>query len=78
MGLVRLYTSAVFEVMTRGGYKFPVRISINVPDFDFLGLLLTVMGMLAIPLAFAIGLGLSLFLIYLIYRKTKKIAQSTG
>jgi len=67
-----VFASAIANV------KFPLIISLEVPDFDFLALFATVMDMVAIPLAYAIGVGLSLFLIYLIYRKTKNIVQSTG
>jgi len=52
-----------------------VPIPIEVPDFDYASVLTGIMAKLAIPLAAAIGLGLSLMIITLIYRKIKSFAR---
>jgi len=53
----------------------PVPIPLDVPDYDYTTLLTGVMAKCAIPIAAAIGIGLSFMIITLIYRKIKSFAR---
>jgi hypothetical protein len=52
-----------------------VPIPVTVPDFDYAGVAVTLLGMLATAIAGAIGLGLSFFAVRWIYRAFKSMAS---
>jgi len=52
-----------------------IPIPLEVPDYDYSGILTGIMAKCAIPIAAAIGIGLSFVVITLIYRKIKSFAR---
>jgi len=73
---VRNYSQMVYGTLYLGGFKFPILIPVNVPDFGWFAMVWNFMSTLIPWLALAIGLGLSLLIVRTIYRKIRLFARA--
>ena len=69
--MVAVVMSAYSIVFAQGS----VPINVNVPDFDYAGVANQILGLIAVPIAAAIGIGLSFIAIRWIYRMFKGMAK---
>jgi hypothetical protein len=73
--LTALTVAVVMSVCSIASAQSPVPINVNVPDFDYAGVATQILALIAIPIAAAIGIGLSFIAIRWIYRMFKGMAK---
>jgi hypothetical protein len=73
--LTALTVAVVMSVCSIASAQSPVPINVNVPDFDYAGVANQILGLIAVPIAAAIGIGLSFVAIRWIYRMFKGMAK---
>ena len=76
MTRVRNYSQMIYGTLFLGGYKFPIRVSVFVPDFGWSTIVSALLSRLVPALIAAIGLFLTIWAIYLIYRKFKRVGRA--
>jgi hypothetical protein len=75
VGVTGLLVGLIVGVSSLASAQSPINIPVDIPSYDYAGVATTLLGLMAFPVAAAIGLGLSFFGIRFIYRLFKSMAR---
>jgi len=70
-----LIVAAVMSVTTFCQAQTSIPVTVDIPNIDYVGIVTSLMAAIALPLAGAIGFGISIWALAFIYRKFKSFAR---
>ena len=72
---VALVMFAVMSVTSLCQAQTPIPVTVDIPNIDYVGIVTSLMAAIALPLAGAIGFGISIWAFAFIYKKFKSFAR---
>ena len=72
---VSLVAFALVCICSLASAQTPITIPVDVPEFDYAGVATTLLSMIGVVAAAAIGLGLSIWCVRFVYRLFKSMAR---